>query len=370
MKVVTVGGAMIDSIAIIDDDRIERMAMRNAERAYLLIEEGRKVEAREISQHCGGGGVNTAVALARLGYDAATVLKLGRDDRAEVILRRLTDEGVSTRWVMRDAGAATGASSILAAHDRDAAIFTFRGANTLLRPEELKPDMVSADLVYIAGLSNEAAECFPPLIEMAVAAGAKVATNPGIRQLTRRTGPFLEQLKNIHILSVNRAEAAALTPHLVDRYGEGGAPLKAPGGAQTPDLALVGFSGGGFDMSLAKFFAALRDCGVACALITDGARGAYAAHGDKIYYAPARKAEVVGTAGAGDSFAATFSAWFCETGDVPAALAAAAHNAASVVGHVDTQTGLLTREALTSALAASGVDKGAMEWDASPEQLR
>ena len=56
MKVVTIGGAMVDSIALIDNRRIERMTMRNAESSFLLLEEGRKTEALE-SWHHGGGGV-------------------------------------------------------------------------------------------------------------------------------------------------------------------------------------------------------------------------------------------------------------------------------------------------------------------------
>ena len=45
MKVLTVGGATIDTIAVIASERIERMVMRNAETAFLLLEEGRKIEA-------------------------------------------------------------------------------------------------------------------------------------------------------------------------------------------------------------------------------------------------------------------------------------------------------------------------------------
>ena len=55
MKALTVGGAMVDSIAIIDSSSIERMSMRNAEASFLLLEEGRKTEAEEISTHPGGG---------------------------------------------------------------------------------------------------------------------------------------------------------------------------------------------------------------------------------------------------------------------------------------------------------------------------
>ena len=66
MKALTIGGAMIDTIAIIADDRIERMTMLNADSSFLLLEEGRKTEALEISTHVGGGAVNAAVAMARI----------------------------------------------------------------------------------------------------------------------------------------------------------------------------------------------------------------------------------------------------------------------------------------------------------------
>jgi len=82
MKILTVGGAMIDTIAIIDSDRIERMTMLNADSSFLLLEEGRKTEAEEVSTHPGGGAVNAAVAMARLGMDVALLAKLGTDARA------------------------------------------------------------------------------------------------------------------------------------------------------------------------------------------------------------------------------------------------------------------------------------------------
>ena len=107
MKALTVGGAMIDTIAIIESERIERMSMLNADASYLLLAEGRKTEATEISTHCGGGAVNAAVAMARLGFDVATLVKLGQDDRAETLLAHLMAEGVSTRYTLRDAQAPT-----------------------------------------------------------------------------------------------------------------------------------------------------------------------------------------------------------------------------------------------------------------------
>ena len=109
MKVLAVGSAMIDTIAIIDSGRIERMSMLNADSSFLLLEEGRKTEAEEVSTHVGGGAVNAAVAMARLEMDVAVLAKLGSDARAETILQRLEQEGVSTAWVKRDPRSPTGA---------------------------------------------------------------------------------------------------------------------------------------------------------------------------------------------------------------------------------------------------------------------
>ena len=208
MKILTVGGAMIDTIAIIESDRIERMTMLNADSSFLLLEEGRKTEALEISTHCGGGAVNAAVAMARLGLDVATLVKLGKDERAETIMARLLGEGVSTRWALRDSRQPTGASVLLSSHERNAAVFTFRGANTLLEAKDPKADAFAVDLVYIANLSNRSADTFPLLIEKAKANGALVAANPGVRQLSARGTAFLEALSRIDILSINRTERA------------------------------------------------------------------------------------------------------------------------------------------------------------------
>ncbi len=363
MRIVTVGSAMIDSIAIIDDDRIERMSMRNSDVSYLLLEQGRKIEAKEISQHFGGGGVNAAVCLARLGYDAACIAKVGDDDRAGKIVAHLLGERVDARGVSRDPRDATGASILIGAHDRDISIFTYRGANTLLSAADFSVDLLRADLVYVGALSNEAADAFPHIVALAKEAGAKIATNPGVRQLGRRGGDFFEALDKIDILSMNRIEAATLLPRIVDRFGEGGPALPVPLDVEAPPLARTGFSASGFDVSLAKYVGAMLEMGVGALLITDGARGAYAAGAGKIRYRPAQTVEVVATVGAGDAFAATFCAWLTETGDIGAALDAAAINAASVVGQINAQTGLLGRAELEARMAALDGDRAdALEW--------
>lgn len=340
MKSLTVGGATIDTIAIIASDRIERMSMSNADSSFLLLREGSKTEAVDVSTHTGGGGVNAAIAMARLGLDVSALVKLGKDRRAETVLARLLAEGVSTRWTVRDGRAPTGASVMVSSHDRNAAVFTFRGANTLLDLEDLKNEAFMVDLVHVASLSNESAECFPAIIARSKSAGALIVANPGPRQLAARGPAFERCLGEIDILSINASEAEVLLPSLIARYGEGGASLD---GEDLPRLARRGLDGGGFHMTLAAFIGAVTSFGPRYVLLTDGLAGAYLGMPGRLTYCPALAVQVAGTAGAGDAFTSTFASYIALGATAETAMHAATVNAASVVSHVDTQTGLLRR---------------------------
>jgi ribokinase len=363
MKALTVGGAMLDTIAIIADDHIERMTMLNADTSFLLLEEGRKTEAVEISSHVGGGAVNAAVAMSRLGLDVAALVKLGRDQRAETILANLMREGISTRWVLRDGRAPTGASVLVSSHDRNAAIFTFRGANTLLEESDLKNDAFGVDVVYVSSLSNESADTFPAIVTRAKALGALVAANPRVRQLSSRGPAFYEALKKIDILCINRSEADVLVPSLVARFGEGGRSLPLAPGETPSRLAARGLAGGGHEMSLTAFFEALGEIGPRYVVVTDGRNGAFLGTPEAIHYCPAvLETKVMGTAGAGDAFNATFTAYVAQGRKPDDALRAAAVNAASVVRYADTQTGLLSPEKIATEIAAQGEQLSVRTW--------
>jgi ribokinase len=352
MKVLTIGSATIDTIAIIDSARIERMTMRNADSSFLLLEEGRKTEAEEVSTHTGGGAVNAAVAMARLGMDVMILAKIGNDERGEMILQRLEQEGVSTSLVKRDPNAPTGTSVLISSHDRDAAIFTFRGANTLLKPEDLQDEAFDADLIYVANLSNESADCFPLIVDRAKKHNALVAVNPGPRQLSARGETFLKCLAPVDILILNHTEADLLVPKLIPRWGEGGPTLSVAPGEEVPSLAARRLSSGGYEMSVAGVLRALTQLGPMHVIITDGARGAFVGSRDEIIFGPAQKSNVFGTAGAGDVFGATFAAYLARGHRIDEALIAASINSASVVQYVDTQTGLLRHQHLDEKVAS------------------
>jgi ribokinase len=107
---------------------------------------------------------------------------------------------------------------------------------------------------------------------------------------------------------------------------------------------------------------ALARLGCPAVLLTDGIGGAYLGAADQLRHCPALVVTVAGTAGAGDALASTFAGWRTLGHDFDDCLRAATLNAASVVTHVDTQTGLLTRDRLTARIAETATQLAIRSW--------
>lgn len=367
LRALSVGSAMVDIIVLVASRSVERMTMHNATSSFLLLEQGRKIEAESITPHVGGGAVNAAVAMARLGCDSRALIKIGQDPNGESILERLAAETVDASAVLRSAELPTGTAVMVSSHDRNASIFTQRGTNTLLQPSDVKPEVFAdRDLVYVANLSNRSADCFPLIVDAAREAGAFVAVNPGIRQLTSRPAALFDSLAKVDLLAVNRFESEALVPVLAARRNGGPArPLADPEDPDQPlpRLMQLGLTFGGFDMALGRYFdGLLGQGGVGRVLVTDGTEGAYLADGDGVHHCPAARSEVMGTAGAGDAFIATIARFLAGGAPAETALRSAAVNAASVVSQVDTQGGLLSAEALQDRVAALAPELPVTHW--------
>lgn len=354
LSVMTVGSAMLDIIVIIADSDVERITMHNEALSYLLLEQGRKTEALSITDHTGGGAVNTAVALKRLGYKTKTLIKIGDDPDGERIRARLEDQGIDYSAILTCDAMPTGRAVMVSSHDKDATIFTQRGANTQLVPEDLDPKSFEGlDMVYITNLSNNSADCFPHIVRMAKDAGAQVAVNPGIRQLTSRSGPFLASLSRMDFLAINRREAEALVPSLISRVGDRKGTLSNM--EEHPRLWRVGLEFGGFSMSLSGFFSVMQELGVERTVITDGGNGAYLSTADGVQFCPAVPTEVLGTVGAGDAFSSTLASGLIHGIDPVEALKRASVNAASVVREIDSQTALLSHAEINEKVSETDI---------------
>ena len=219
------------------------------------------------------------------------------------------------------------------------------GANTALVSGDLAEAAFERDLVFISGLSNESADCFPDVIARASAAGARIATNPGVRQLSSRADEFFGCLDRISILTLNRLESEQLVPRLIaGGTADQRSTIKPAGNPNS--LVDRGLMAGGFNLPFDSYVRAITSLGVEMLLVTNGSDGAYVGTADAIWHCTVPSVEVAGTAGAGDAFASTFAGMMTTGASIEDALKSATCNAGSVVSHLDTQTGLLTREGL------------------------
>ena len=288
-RAVTVGSATVDIITVIADRDIERVTMTNVTASFLLLEQGRKMEAESITIHPGGGALNTAVCLSRLGFEVAPIVKVGEDLNAGQILETLETERLSQALVRRSTDLETGITVMISSHDRNATIFTFRGANTSITAEDLPESAFEgADLVHVSGLSNQSADQFAHIVGAARRAGAFVSVNPGIRQLTSRREAFLSVAGDIDLLNINRVEAEALMPALAARAGDAPVPVLPD---DAPQLMRRGLSASGFDLSLEGFCAALHERGVRIVSVTDGTDGAYLSMDGGLFFCPPLEVE-------------------------------------------------------------------------------
>src|SRR5882762_6516394 len=123
---------------------------------------GQSVNGDAFQEAVGGKGANQAVAAARLGARVALVARVGRDSRGDVVLARLHDEGVDTRFVTRDPEGPTGVALCQVGASGEKQILSANGANASLTAawvREAAPALTSARVVLCQlGVPLEAVE--------------------------------------------------------------------------------------------------------------------------------------------------------------------------------------------------------------------
>jgi sugar/nucleoside kinase (ribokinase family) len=228
----------------------------------------------------GGSAANQAAWMARLGLSVVFAGRVGTED-AGFHRRELARFGVEPR-LAADESAATGAIVVLVGPDGERTMITDRGANLMLRPDDVPAALLDdVALLHLTGYSF-----FAPapravaggLISEASRRGVPFTVDPGSAAFLRQLAPgaFLGWTKGAAVCFPNRDEAAVLA------------------GQADPSLAAA---------ALARTYGAV--------VVKLGADGAVLAVGDAPpVLIPARPAVVRDTTGAGDAFCAGFlAAW-------------------------------------------------------------
>jgi len=358
MKVLTIGSAMHDIFIQYDYTGTVYVYADNKRQTFVMFEEGRKIEIESLKHHVGGGALNSATAFARLGNSVCSFFKTGTDAEHEFIRRKLEEEGIDIAHSVQATEVPTGNSFVLPCASGDRTILVYRGANLTITSQELPLEAIdSCDLVYITPLSGATSGLLPEIAALAKEKGKMVGINPGASQLTKHIDTLKEALPNIDILVLNCCEAQQLMDALLGSSTKQQSTPHQEATPEMPSLLEDSLKPQERYFTLPQFFTTILERGPKHVVVTNGKEGVYSTDGNKIYFCPSVKINIVSTLGAGDAFGSTFTAFLASGSPIKKAMCAGVNNSASVLLHLDAQTGLLSSEEMEKKLAEMDPDR-------------
>ena len=152
--VVGVGNALVDMIAMVDDDFLGSQNMIKGSMA--LIETDRAIELTAAigasTRTSGGSGANTLAGIASLGGDVAFIGKVAGDDLGAEFASDMSRVGVDFRSGAPSDDAPTGRCIIAVTPDAQRTMNTFLGISTQLSGDDLDEHIIGAGaILYLEG---------------------------------------------------------------------------------------------------------------------------------------------------------------------------------------------------------------------------
>ncbi|MFH0868581.1 MAG: carbohydrate kinase family protein [Candidatus Woesearchaeota archaeon] len=308
--VITVGSATVDVFARTEFNKL----IKKKKTDFIAYPLGSKMLIEELNVTVGGGGTNTAVALARLGHKVAFLGKTGIGINSLRVIKKLREEKVDTSLIVRSKNERTGFSIILDSEKHDRTILTFKGSNNDLKSSEVNLKKLKAKWFYFSTMMGTSFRTLEKIANYASKNNIKIAFN--ISSYLAKKGPsYLRNiLKKVDMLILNKEEASIL----------------------------VGKN------NIKNLFKKLHELGPKMISITDGKSGVYVLDNNCIYNGKPHNVKVVETTGAGDAFASTFLSGIIKKNDIEFALKLGITNAESVIQHHGAKEKLLAyNEALS-----------------------
>ena len=306
--VVAIGNAMVDVLANMDDEFLEK---HNMPKGMMTLIDASSAETiyHHISENgvecSGGSAANTAVGIAALGGKPAFIGKVADDKLGEVFRKDITDSGVYFTTPCLENEKPTARCMVIVSPDAQRTMNTYLGACSKLTRKDIDEDLIrQAKIVYMEGYlwdRQEAKDALLYAVELAHKHNRKVSlslSDPFC--VNRHRDSFLQLIRDgVNVLFCNEDEIMALF------------------NTTDPEDAF-------------------KQCGDLCeiAVITRGAKGAVAVCGQNRYEVSAEPiSRVVDTTGAGDLFAAGFLTGLARGKAVQDCLQMGAVAAAEIISH-------------------------------------
>ena len=140
--VITIGSATMDVFVESDDANIVSVYTKNKKSEFMSYPYGAKVEIEDFTSQVGGGGVNTAVNFANLGYKTSAIFKIGDDIYSEGVLESFKNKNIDLSNIIQDPKVSTGFSIILVSFQGDRTVLAHRGANAMIKKSDINFDAI------------------------------------------------------------------------------------------------------------------------------------------------------------------------------------------------------------------------------------
>jgi ribokinase len=268
-------------------------------------------------QNFGGKGANQAVGAARAGGNVTFVTCLGEDLYAEELLQSFKNDGINTRYVFKDSGAATGSALIMLDRDGNNYLSVAPGSNYRLSPahiDRILDIFLESEIIVLQ--MEIPFETTSYIFKLAGKHGKKVLFNLAPAR------PFdLSVLKQTYAFVVNEVEASMVTGLQVESDEE----IRAAAGK-------------------------LLELGPMISIITLGARGSYIASPEYGQFVSAFKVKAVDTTAAGDVYCGSLAVALVEGKPLPEAVRFAGAASAISVTRMGAQPSAPRREEIEELL--------------------
>lgn len=306
--IISIGDATIDTFLFLN--YLEIQEVRGDKKA--LFNWGDKLPVDSMYKTVAGNAANNAVGSARLGLNTAFYTVFAHDMGGREILHKMQKEGVSTRYIIKNDKHGTNASTVLC-YEGERTIFVYHEHR-----EYKLPNFLPAHWVYLTSMGKGFEKIYSDLVKYIDKYDVKLAFNPGTYQLLGGVKANRTILKHTDLLCLNVEEAEGWV---------------------------------GEAENVEALCRRLSELGPKAVVITDGEKGAYSYSAEGFYFIEKFPGKRVEATGAGDSFATAYVAALCHGLPHAEALKWGPVNAASVVGLIGPQAGLLSKKDIENRLS-------------------
>jgi len=275
---------------------------KSKDRFQLAI--GGKYYADYFHEDIGGGGVNVAAGVSKLGFRTAVFGKVGNNPFKEVILKKLADKKVSTEFCQIENDYYK-ISSILLAESGERTVLHYETSNHMLKEFLLHKDLRKAKNIYFSPLEH--LDLYEKKEMISYLKGDQTLTfvNLSILDCRRPIKDLIDFFDALDVLIINAHEYSELVKKPYNKIDFKNLEIRLP-------------------YLNEKIF-----------IVTDAEKGSYGYFKNQKYYQETVKPKkIVDTTGCGDAYTAGFIAQYIKSGNIESSMYAGAKYAAEKLGRI------------------------------------